>query len=81
MKTELINELKNGNSIKFENLNEFEYDNTNTIFDIELDFKNDRNGKRFLIWVNSMIKYVYKDANSFANKVLELVENNKLTRI
>jgi hypothetical protein len=81
MKTELINELKIGNSIKFENLNEFDYENANTIFDIELDYKNDRNGKRFIVWVNSVIKHVYKDANSFANKVTELVENNKLTRI
>lgn len=81
MKNQLINELKIGNSIKFENLNEFDYENANTIFDIELDYKNDRNGNRFIVWVNSVIKHVYKDANSFANKVTELVENNKLTRI
>ena len=81
MKTELINELKIGNSVKFENLNEFDHENTNTIFNIELDYRNDRNGKRFIVWVNSAIKHVYKDANSFTKKAIELIENNKLTRI
>ncbi len=81
MKTELINQLKDGNSIRFENLNEFNHESTNAIFDIELDYKNDRNGKRFIIWVNSVIKHVYKDANSFAKKVSEIVQSNKLTQV